>query len=177
MIQVIERVRSLGRLEQREIQGLHQDPFAVVEGFELTEWVRQAGLARKMGAPFDSGSVYHRDKDPVGECGRDGQMVVRVQTVKRSLDFLSPGGWCDYEFRALVREEGRELGELEVVTHLQADAMAFEVDDHRLGPGVEDQRLSVPKVDLPVDRRARRSRREGGVVECPTGTLRESAHD
>src|SRR5439155_27391668 len=103
--------------------------------------------------------------------------IVRVETVKRSLDFLSPGGWCDYEFRALVREEGRELGELEVVTHLQADAMAFEVDDHRLGPGVEDQRLSVPKVDLPVDRRARRSRREGGVVERPTGTLRESAHD
>src|SRR5207244_486781 len=177
VIQVIERVRSRGSLEQREIQGFHQDPFAVVEGFELTKWVRQAGLARKMGAPFDSGSVYHGYKDPVGEGGRDGQMVVRVQTVKRSLGLLGPGGWCDYEFRALVREEGRELGELEVVTHLQADAMAFEVDDHGVGSGIEDQRLSVPKVDLPVDGRARRSRREGGVVERPTGTLRKSARD
>src|SRR5437867_11112847 len=100
MIQVIERVRSLGRLEQREIQGFHQDPFAVVEGFELSKWVRQAGLAREMGAAFDSGSVHDRDEDPVGECGRDGEVTVRVETVTTPGDLHGAGGWCDYEFRS-----------------------------------------------------------------------------
>src|SRR5439155_1183057 len=158
VIQVIERVRSLGSLEQREIQGFHQDPFAVVEGFELTKWVRQAGLARKMGAPFDSGSVYHRDKDPVGECGRDGQMVVRVQTVKRSLCLLGPGGWFDYEFRALVREGGEPIDMglrlLPVLEHVSATRELRKDNDvsgHGLGP---------PSHTVPIRRRLAEGGRE-----------------
>src|SRR5207248_10996458 len=97
------------------------------------------------------------------------------EAMRRTIGFLGPGGRDDDECGAAAREVGGERRELEVITDLEPDPMALELDDRGLGPRFENQRLSIPQMDFPIDRRAVGTARERGIVEGTRGALGEAA--